>query len=129
MISKKRKRRRRSLYGQSYYNKKRARSLQKKLTNVSENKINSIEDFSMNTISSIKILCSNCNKEITNYIKFLFANPNNQNINIKNQNSNNTPQKNPKLKQENNIPLPYEINCLSCFISKYKNKKESENLS
>ena len=84
----------------------------------------------MNTISSIKVLCTNCNKEITNYIKFLFPNPNNQNINIKNnQNSNNTPQKNPKLKQENNIPLPYEINCLSCFISKYKNKKENENLS
>ena len=84
----------------------------------------------MNTISSTKVLCTNCNKEITNYIKFLFPNPNNQNINIKNnQNSNNTPQKNPKLKQENNIPLPYEINCLSCFISKYKNKKENENLS
>ena len=130
LISKKRKRRRRSLYGQSYYNKKRARSLQKKLTNVSENKINSIEDFSMNTISSIKILCSNCNKEITNYIKFLFP-QNVNNINCKTQKTENTAfQKSIKLKPENNNNISlFEINCLSCFISKYKNKKESENLS
>ena len=130
LISKKRKRRRRSLYGQSYYNKKRARSLQKKLTNVSENKINSIEDFSMNTISSIKILCSNCNKEITNYIKFLFP-QNVNNINCKTQKTENTAfQKSIKLKPENNNNISlFEINCLSCFISKYKNKKESENIS
>ncbi len=130
LISKKRKRRRRSLYGQSYYNKKRARSLQKKLTNVSENKINSIEDFSMNTISSIKILCSNCNKEITNYIKFLFP-QNVNNINSKTQKTENTTfQKSIKIKPENNNNISlFEINCLSCFISKYKNKKESENLS
>ena len=131
LLSRKRKRRR-SLYGQSYYNKKKQRNLKDKLKTKSiddNNNNQSIENYSINTISSIKVLCTNCNKEITNYIKFLFPNPNNQNLNIKNQNSNNTPQKNPKLKQENNIPLPYEINCLSCFISKYKNKKENENLS
>ena len=116
-----RRRLRGSLYGQSYFDKKR----KKKIKNIKLklNDINSVETFTLNTVFSFQIFCEQCNKDITNTIKFIFykkdfiKNKKNENESLKRE-----------IKNENKSSY-YEINCINCFIERYYNKKNNENLS